>query len=217
MWSLMWRGKGWAVPVSVIVSLLVTQLVINYFFGPEFYQTNKWPKDVAIVVAMLLVGLVAYQYNFRTRTVHKDPVTEVVSKSPQHHFLFVPIQYWVLIVPLFFVWANEGAEKYRERDIAMITTPQVGDIYYVNMQEIQDGYTEVHKYGAMKVVSFDESGIQFVMSRKVYIKSRGPRLDYRGGEVKSDTYFDTQVVTYKKEQLISFRKESSVLSVVRPH
>lgn len=215
MWSLMWRGMGWLVPVVVIVSFLVTQFAVNLILGADYYQDNSWPKDVAIILGMLFIGLAGWHYNYRKRTSHKDPLTELTRKSPQHHFLFIPIQYWVLIMPLFFVWAFKTSEETRAIHMAYIDEPQTGDIYLLNMKKINDGYDKIYKYGAMKVVSFDVDSIQFVLSKEFYKKPKGPRIDYRKGNMKNDNYFDQANINYKKEDLIRLRNERAVMSIKR--
>lgn len=215
MWPLMWRGVGWLVPVIAVASLLVTQVVINLIFGAGSYQEFPWAKDVAIILGMIFIGLAGWNFNYRKRTTHKDPVTELTTKSPQHHFLFIPIQYWVLIMPLFFVWAFKTSAETEARHIVYINEPQVGDIYFINMKKMKEGHDDIYKYGAMKIVSFDGDTINFIVGKEFYNKSKGSRIDFRKGEMKADSYFDQDIVVYSKQELVRFRKERAVSSIKR--
>ena len=100
-----WRGFGWLVPVFVMAALIVSQLSVDAFYGEGFYTANAWPKQAALALAAVSVGLLGFLVNHVKRKVLIDEETgEALGKAPSHSLFFIPIEYWAIIVLAVTFW-----------------------------------------------------------------------------------------------------------------
>jgi len=78
---------GFLTLVIVFLVYLVTNLVTDVFGGSGYYHATRWPKVVATCCAAIAVGLVGYKLNRSYPAVTK-----------KHCFLWLPMEYWSLII-----------------------------------------------------------------------------------------------------------------------
>ena len=99
---IVWRGFGWLVPIVVLGSFSLIDIAVNSIYGEGFYALNEWPKITAVIVNSLLLAMLGYWLNFKSKQVYIDPETGEEHKSPSHTFFFIPVEFWAVIVPVLF-------------------------------------------------------------------------------------------------------------------
>lgn len=86
---IIWRGFGWVGAVVILAAMVLTQYGVDAVIGLDgFYTANAWPKYLAAGVATVLVGATGLVLN---------------SKDNTHTLFFIPLQYWVFVLPIIFV------------------------------------------------------------------------------------------------------------------
>lgn len=104
---IIWRGYGWLVPVVILGVMALSQLAVNALYGDGFYTANAWPKNVAVILAALSIGLLGLYLNYiKRRTLVDEETGEDLGKSPSHYLFFIPIEYWAVITLALFFWAS---------------------------------------------------------------------------------------------------------------
>jgi hypothetical protein len=98
-----WRGKGWLVPVITIGAFIGTQLAVNSILNDQDYYTqNTWPKILAGIIAAAGIWISSYNLNSAKKSFSGDLTGESeATMSPQHSFMFIPMEYWALIIIVF--------------------------------------------------------------------------------------------------------------------
>ena len=94
-----WSGFGWLVPIIWIVALVLSQSSIDAVYGDGFYTANAWPKHAALLIAAVPICFLGIYLNHIKRQDLIDEETgKVLGKTPTHTLLFIPIEYWAVIV-----------------------------------------------------------------------------------------------------------------------
>ncbi len=100
-----WRGFGWLVPVVAFAALILSQLSVDAVYGDGFYTANAWPKQAALVLAAVFIGLLGFFLNYTKRRILVDEETgEELGKAPAHSLFFIPVEYWAIIVLALLFW-----------------------------------------------------------------------------------------------------------------
>lgn len=99
---IIWSGWGFLVAVIGFGCLFVTQRIVNSAMQDDrYYQTNGWPKLLALVVAALIIWPVGRAFN--RKRLAKEPVNANTDERPVltsgggHSFFFIPMEYWAAI------------------------------------------------------------------------------------------------------------------------
>jgi len=88
---IIWSGLGVLVPVIAGICLFL----MNAIVGSTAFNSQGWPKTVALLVAAGIVSLVGYKIQQQPGRVVIDKATgrEVMLKR-RHSVFFVPVLYW---------------------------------------------------------------------------------------------------------------------------
>lgn len=212
---LIWRGWGWLVPVIVIAAFVATQLGLNAAIGENTYESAEWPKYMAAGVAAALIGLAGYLLNYKYRKVAVNEETGEKHKAPSHHFFFVPMEFWAVVVPVAFIWFTHQATVDEQRMREFVGAPQANDIYLVDFTEFFEDADAEYKYGAMKVVGIHDIDIEVLPSMNGYNKRRGPRDDLRDGKMQEEGYFVSEPLLLPKDMLEEMVARKGIYDVAR--
>ena len=99
---LIWRGSGIVVVASVVV-FATLQMVLNAVMYDGYYQGHAWPKIVAALVCAIPLWLYGRAVNHEPPQVvvdPKNPMKRTLIPAKKHDFLFVPVEYWGVVVLL---------------------------------------------------------------------------------------------------------------------
>ena len=210
-----WRGYGWAVPLIVFGSFILTQVSLETIFHDAFYKENEWPKIVAIFLSSIIIGILSYIVNYKKRVIIRNKVTGDEKKSPSHTLFFIPIEYWtVIVVGLFFLMQNYTASKKLE-NITYLETPIVNDLYQVDFTKIDSDADSKFKYGVIKVTSVNLDAIETTFSKVAYDQKSGVRKDIRDGKAVSDEYYYESIIQFTTDELLELHEVDGIYSVTR--
>ena len=95
MFIIFWRGQGWWVPVITLglgggVGAL----------GESAYPNSDWPAILGAAAAAIVLWFVGKGLNTGDDwTIRTEPLSgKQVAVSTAHSFMFIPVEYWALIV-----------------------------------------------------------------------------------------------------------------------
>lgn len=212
---IIWRGYGWLIPVIVIASYIGTHYSINSINGEGYFEANPWIKWAILISDTFLIGLLGYLLNYKYRPNILDLETAEEHRSPSHTLFFIPIQYWAIIIPVFFVWQQYDAVEQDAQDKIYIASPEVNDIYHVDYSKIIEGMDDKFKYGSMKVTEVSSNGVQVLVSKLVYDRQTGVAKDIREDKTDNREYFTDEVSVFTHQELIEFEQVDAIYSISR--
>jgi len=210
-----WRGFGWILPIIVLASFVVTQSIVDAAYGDEYYNSKDWPKLIAVIIGSLMIGLLGYFLNYKKRNVIINEETGKKKKSPSHTLFFIPIEFWTIIIPLFFILLNNYTAERNALEMTYIQSPIANDKYLVDYTKVLDSSDNKFKYGVMKIYSVTSEAVEFLISEIAYDGKSGPRKDIRDGKTSESTYFDHETVVLTKKKLLNLKNSQAIYSVVR--
>ncbi|HZT43285.1 MAG TPA: hypothetical protein VFA07_14035 [Chthonomonadaceae bacterium] len=88
---IIWSGLGILVPVIAAICLFV----MNAIVGSAAFDSQGWPKTIALLVAAGIVSVVGYKIRRQPGRVVVDKATgREVRLHRRHSVFFVPVLYW---------------------------------------------------------------------------------------------------------------------------
>ncbi len=98
---IIWSRGGILAPAAAILSLALTECLVNTLFNNEiYYEVHGWPKFIALSIAGLLCFLLGRFLNKEEKIyIDKSTGKDVVFKK-NHSFFFINIKYWAFIFPI---------------------------------------------------------------------------------------------------------------------
>ena len=95
-----YRGVGALVVIVTLCSVVVTGVLVQVLFGDEHYwQTHRWPKLFAFLLAAHVVSrLAARQERLEKRVLIDKETGEEVVLLPKDSLFFIPLRYWPAIL-----------------------------------------------------------------------------------------------------------------------
>ena len=93
---IIWRGWGFLVAVIVFGASLAAELITERLTGDDqFYQVQRWPLALALVVAAVTTWALGSYLRGRAARVVIDKLNGRESTiGGDHRFFFVPMHYW---------------------------------------------------------------------------------------------------------------------------
>jgi hypothetical protein len=94
-YMLVWRGKGYLVPLIIFVSSLLFQLGFDAIYNdPNYYTTHSIP----LASALLIAGAILWQIGNRSHETQGPLETKTLEKkfmvSRNDSFFWIPLKYW---------------------------------------------------------------------------------------------------------------------------
>jgi len=212
---IIWRGFGWSIPVIVFGAFIFFQTALNAIYGEGFYESYEWPKMAAIILSSLLVASLGYLLNYRKRQVIVDPESGKKQNSPSHTLFFIPIEFWALIIPALFLLMQDHTSETDAREMALIESPAINDIYSVDFTEIFTEADQKFKYGALRVVAIHSDGVEVMASEIAYNKASGVRKDVREGKVYKEEYYSGDPFFMSRQTIINLKDRYDIFQVSR--
>lgn len=119
-----WRGWGWIVIVIVAASFLGTEWAVEAFTGDgRYYQEHDWTKTAAAAAACFITMAVGFYLNHARRLQRDEASGEVTAMYPAHTLYYIPIEYWSLIIVVFF----GGVHLLMDRQIDGLDQPSAAE------------------------------------------------------------------------------------------
>ncbi len=94
---ILWRGLGILVPIIVIAVFVGLPMAADSVLARS-PLSGSGMMLVSTTVSAVLIILLGYWVNYKTRVVETDSHSGDVVKSPAHTFFFIPVEYWALIL-----------------------------------------------------------------------------------------------------------------------
>ncbi len=210
---IIWRRKGWLVPVILFLAYVIAQISINSSMGDGYYQENEWPKTVALIFAALLIAAFGYWVNHKKREVMIDDEGNK-KKSSSHTLFFIPVEYWAILFPVFMIWMNNYTEQKNIEELAYINAPTVGDLYLLDITRTRKEM-DSYKYGVFKVVNVQSDGVDIVEGGYVFEKKKGLREELRGSKSKADDYYLPETYFMDTQSLLTLKMDGDIFEVRR--
>jgi predicted permease len=91
---LVWRGLGILVPIVWFTTACIIQILTDKLFGTGTYVAYSLPKIFGSIVVGLLLLVIGVALN---KDKHADN---------KHSFFWIPIEYWVVVAPVFTIIAT---------------------------------------------------------------------------------------------------------------
>lgn len=213
---IIWRGLGFLVPVIGIAVLLLSRLGFNVVFGKGYFREHDWPMYATIGLASVAIGLFGYVLNYRMRKVAHDPQTgEVVGRSPSHALFLVPVQYWALVLPAVFLWAQMGSAEREQNEASYLQNPQVEDVYIADLSLLFEEIETRNKWGVMKVVRVGADEVDVKIGSMGYGVPAFAKKALRDGEDLAPDYYVENPLTLKRAELMTLKEKRVISDVVR--
>lgn len=212
---IIWRRKGWLVPIIFFVMLLVTQIAINSSLGDGYYQSHEWPKGLGIGLAALLIALFGYHVNYKKREVAIDPDTGVKTQASSHTLFFIPVEYWAVIIPVFVIWMNHYTDQKDQEELAYITAPKINDLYLLDITRTRYEIDGEFKYGIFKVVNVQSDGVDVVEASYVFDSKKGVRKEVRKGGIDAPDYFHDTTYFMDTDSLVALKNSGDIFKIQR--
>jgi len=97
---ILWRGMGWLVAVIVFGFSLAANLIFNSIYGEGYYDHNKWPVSLALVLSAIPLWLLEPYLRTRSDQIVIDKKTgkEMAINQSVHTLFFIPMDYWAPIM-----------------------------------------------------------------------------------------------------------------------
>ncbi|MCA9402669.1 MAG: hypothetical protein KC897_02710 [Candidatus Omnitrophica bacterium] len=113
---IIWRGWGWIVIAIAVAAFLGAEWVVETVTGDErYYQNHEWTKHLAVAAACFVTMFTGFYLN-HFRRLRRDELTgEVTALYPAHTLYYIPIEYWSLIIVIFFAGAQFLTEREFDR------------------------------------------------------------------------------------------------------
>jgi hypothetical protein len=212
---IIWRGFGFIVLVVFLVVQFSTEGIFDAVLGTNYFNSHLWAQILATLSAALLVGLAGYLLNYQYREVYVDEETGQSYKSPSHSFFFIPVEFWMLIIPVIAFFHFSDAYKQREKDIAYLSSPMKDDKYLINHEIFSEGYKNKMKYGIGKVALVSSGNVAVQFANLVYDMKSGPEEDIKKHKVFREDYFSEQAAVFTTSELIKLRESTAIYQVHR--
>lgn len=212
---IIWRGFGWLVPVIIVASFLLSEAGLDAVYGEGFYIANEWSPIAAIVIGSLLIAFLGYFLNHKKRIIHVDPESGKKKKSPAHTLFFIPIEAWAIIIPALFFWIESNTAERHAEEMVLIESPAINDTYSVDFTEIFTNSDKKYKYGILKIVEIQPTGIEVVASEMAYDKKSGVREDVRNGKTKEISYYAGASFFLSFQDTVTLKKKGAIFQVSR--
>lgn len=209
------RGFGWLIPVIVFGAFLLSQIALNSIYGEGFYKSNEWPKIAAVVASSLLIASLGYFLNYKKRQVFVDEESGEKKKAPAHSLFFIPIEAWAVIIPVLFFWMQNHTAETDTKEMALIESPAINDVYSVDFTEIFTEAESRFKYGTLKVVELKPDGVEVLASDIAYDRKSGVRKDVREGKANNQEYYSGEPFFLSKQYVIDLKNRNDIFQVSR--
>jgi len=211
-----WRGLGFLVPVIGIAVLLLSGWGFEVVFGKGYFRAHDWPMYVTIALASVAIGLFGYVLNYRLRkAVHHPETGEIVGKSPSHALFFVPVQYWAIVLPAIFIWAQLGAAEREQSEASYLKSPQVEDVYIVDLSLLLEDIDTRNKWGVMKVVRVGADDVDVKLGSMGYGVPAFAEKALRDGEDLGQDYYVEDPLMLNRSELPRLKEKRVISDVVR--
>jgi hypothetical protein len=119
----------------------------------------------------------------------------------------------IIALPVF--WGIFNSHVSEKKDLTFIDSPQINDLYVVNVAKMTNKTDNQYKYGIMKVDGFSGEGMMLKVSKIVYNKVSGPTKDISSGKAIMDDYYEPGTISLPTYRIKSMREEGSIESVHR--
>ena len=203
---LIWRGYGWLTPVIAFLGFIIAAI-----FSEAYIKSNDWVVHIAFALGAIFVGAFGYYINTKKRRVLIDEETGEKIKSHSHTFFMIPVQYWGIIIPAFFILSTY-LNMQRELNLnSYLEAPAVNDIYLVDTTKIDSKADKKFQFEILKVKTITDSEIEFYESKLLYDRKKDARKALREEEME----FLTATLTLTKEELLSYKKVDGIYSITR--
>lgn len=217
---IIWRRMGWLVPVIVLASMVVSALAVEFATGGETELAKHWRRFPGVILASAVLGILGYHLNYRNRPVHKDEETGELTQAPSHTFFYLPMQFWAVIYPIFFVWLSVTSAQETAETEAYLAAPQVNDIYITNFYNDTENLLSEEKddkfqVSVLKITSVDADGVMTVSALYLYKAAHKAKRDIYKTLTKKEKQFHDDPIFYSWDELRSLRDKGVILSIHR--
>jgi len=96
---ILWRGMGgMAIIIPIIVCLIINIVTSKIYDESNYFQAHLWPKVAALWITGVCVFVLGWYLNGRPpRLVIDETTGQQAEVKPDHHLMFVKLQYWGVI------------------------------------------------------------------------------------------------------------------------
>lgn len=211
---IIWRRKGWLVPIIFIVVMVIIPVVINSSFGSGYFQSNEWPKALAVALAALAIAGFGYLVNYKHREVLIDEEAGTKTKASSHTLFFIPVEFWAIIIPAFLIWVDNYSEEKNAKELSYINAPKINDLYLLDITRTEGGVEDEFKYGLFKVVGVQSDGVDVSDGRYVFSTKKAARKAIPESKTKED-YYSEDIYFIDTQALISLQNDGDIFSIRR--
>lgn len=93
-----WTGFGWIVPVAHGLVLVATEKLVAAVSGSDtYYQAHAWPLMLGLALSGTALWLLSRRLDSRLAP---------ASGRSAHTFMFAPLRYWSILIPVIGVLAH---------------------------------------------------------------------------------------------------------------
>src|SRR5262245_12728012 len=96
---IIWKGAGGLVIIFGILAALTVNIVTSAVFNKDnYFADHSWSQATALAIAGAASWFLGRYVNNKPGTFVTDKVTgEEVLQKPNHHLMFIKMQYWGLV------------------------------------------------------------------------------------------------------------------------
>jgi len=155
--------------------------------------------------------------NYKLRkTSDNEEKGENKDKAPSHALFFIPVQFWAIIIPVFFVWAGYSEQQAQYQDKIYLQEPQSGDLYLTDFSKVFTDTNSSFKYGIMKVAtSTDDNKVKLLIGQLTYVLHSGPEKDITNNKTMDSSYFSEDIIILNLEEIQKLYSLGGIYRILR--
>ncbi|MCE2594525.1 hypothetical protein K6Y31_06830 [Motilimonas cestriensis] len=209
---IIWRGWGWLTIVVAVVSFFISGFTVNAITGGS---STYLSTVITLLMTGAFIGLFGYYINVKKRKVVLDEAGNVVAKAPSHSLFFIPVQYWGIILPAVFIWADYNNQQTEKDDLVFLSAPAVNDKYLVDFSHFYQNTDDKYKYGVFKVTEVNGEQVSGWMSENAYSKKSAVRKEINKDNADQDSFYEQELVSLEISKLLPLKEAGAIEHVYR--
>lgn len=171
-----WRGVGWLVPLITFGSFLMMELIGNAYHEDAYDEMVVF-KAIATVMSTLLIALLGYRVNIKQVPSDESSSQMIMNEKKsikrvftgrKSTFMFIPVQYWALIIAVFSIWGYNDYLTENELTKTYLKKPKIGDIYIVDLDKLFESYNDKISFSAWRFNDISDNNLEFIISDYAY-------------------------------------------------
>lgn len=121
----------------------------------------------------------------------------------------------LVLIALFALFMAIAVKQDNAQEALYLESPEVNDIYTVNLTKIFPEAEFQYRYGLLKVKSTSVTDVEFLVSKIAYNKMKGTSRDIRNGKAANDDYYEVETLRLQFHDLQHLEEKGAIYGIDR--